>query len=169
MKRYIIAIVLLLLLFIFFRETAMFVFFVVLTGTIAYYSKLYHMPFDISPLFFFQIAVTRYYGPGYMLILVFFGYIIPKFAAGGGTNMISYVFILQSSLISLMTLLPPFAGMDLLTLGLITTVLQYIGGTLINLTMKPLMFSLLEGLATATNNLIYFLALSDVVVFLVSL
>lgn len=156
----IVSVVLLLL----FKKAALYLIFLALTAVIIYYSKLYHFPIDISPLFFFEIVITRYYGMQYTLLYVFFGYIIPKTFAGTNMKFDSYAFIAISMLANLFVLL--FPGMDLMLVGFITSVFQYFLGVLFSLTMRPFFLAVADGIANITNNILWFFMFSDFIVWL---
>jgi hypothetical protein len=154
----------LLLILIFMKKTFLFVVFIALTAIITYYTKLYHVPIDISPLFFLQIVITRYYGLKYTAIFILLGYFVPKIIAGHAANWMSYAFIGLSMLCNLLSVY--MGGLSLQAVGYITSVIQYIGGIFITMTMKPFYFAALDGIANVTNNLIWFLIFSDFIILL---
>jgi hypothetical protein len=151
-------------LFFVFKEAALYLIFLGLTAVIIYYSKLYHFPIDISPLFFLEIVITRYYGMQYTLLYVFFGYIIPKTFAGTNMKFDSYAFIAISMLANLFVLM--FPNMDLMMVGFITSIVQYFLGVLFSLTMRPLFLAIADGIANVTNNILWFFIFSDFIVWL---
>ncbi|AJF61921.1 TPA: hypothetical protein HA239_02460 [Candidatus Woesearchaeota archaeon] len=153
-----------LVLLLFAKKASFYVLFVGINAVIIYYSKLYHLPIDVSPLFFFEIVVTRYYGITYTLAFILFGYIIPKVLAGQGMKWESYAFVGVSVIANLISLY--MTGLSLQTVGFITSILQYIGGIFISLVMKPFVLAAADGIANVTNNLIWFLIFSDVIVWL---
>ncbi len=138
--------------------------FVGLTAIIIYYTKLYHIPIDVSPLFFLEIVITRYFGLQFTLLYVFLAYIIPKTFAGSNMKFDSYVFISISMVANAFALL--FPTMPLLTVGLITSVIQYVGGIMFSMTMKPFFMAAADGIANVLNNLLWFLIFSDLIVML---
>jgi hypothetical protein len=154
------------LLFLFFAERRVFMFaiFVIVTGIIIYYTKLIHFPIDVSPLFFLEIVITRYYGIGFTLLYIFLAYIVPKTFAGTSMKWDSYVFIGISMFANLFVLF--FTSMPLHLVGYITSVIQYIGGVLFQSSFKPPFLAALDGLANVTNNIIWFLIFSDLIVFM---
>ena len=70
--------------------------FISVTAIIIYYTKLYHLPVDVSPLFFLEITITKYYGLKHTLFYIFLAYIVPKTFAGSNMKFDSYVFIFIS-------------------------------------------------------------------------
>ena len=147
-----------------YKKAAVYLGFVALTAVITYYSKLYHLPFDVTPLFFLEIVITRYYGYEYMLLFILIAYIIPKVVAGSGMNWMSYAFISVSLLANALSLM--LTGLSLQTVGYITSVIQYIGGIFVGMVGRPFYIAASDGIANVTNNLLWFLIFSDVVVFL---
>ena len=154
---------LLLLMFIFTKRIFIYSIFTVFTAIIIYYTKLYHLPIDVSPLFFLEIVITRYYGMQYTLLFVLLAYILPKTYAGSNMKFDSYVFISISMFANVFALI--FPEMPLLAVGLITSIAQYIGGVIFQTTFKPLMFSVGDGIANVANNILWFLIFSDLIVF----
>ena len=141
--------------------------FILLTYIIVYYTKLWHVPIDVSPLFFFGVIITKYYGFGYVLIFYFIGYLIPKTLAGHSANWLSYIFISISWLSFLCVYLFP-NSMSLQILGYITSLIQFVLSAMFQSTMKPLLISLGDGVANVLNNLIWFLIFSDLIVWIMS-
>ncbi len=141
--------------------------FILLTYIIVYYTKLWHVPIDVSPLFFFGVIITKYYGFGYVLIFYFIGYLIPKTLAGHSANWLSYVFISISWLSFLCVYLFP-SSMSLQILGYITSIIQFVLSAVFQSTMKPLLISLGDGIANVLNNLIWFLIFSDAIVWIMN-
>ncbi|MFH2020114.1 MAG: hypothetical protein ABIJ34_01790 [archaeon] len=162
--RIIIAFALLLFLVFFYKKAFIYVLFLGVTALIIYYTKLYHVPIDISPLFFLEIVITRYYGLQYTLIFILFGYIIPKTFAGTNMKFDSYVFIAISMFANIFVLV--FSGMPLIMVGFITSIIQYIVGVLFSMTMKPAALAMLDGVANVANNLVWFLVFSDIITLL---
>jgi hypothetical protein len=151
------------LIFTFAKNAALFVIFVVLTYQIVYYVKLYHFPIDISPLFFLECVITKYYGFGYTLLFVFLAYLVPKAMVGGLGNWISYVFIS----IGLMGTIPfmIYPGLDLFTGGMIGCLILYFGAAMFQtfgLGMN-LIFCLSDGVGNVLPNIVWFLIFSDVI------
>ena len=167
-KRFRIFIVSIMLVFLFFtyRKISLYLFFMGVTALIIYYSKLYHVPIDISPLFFLEIVITRYYGMQYTLLYVFTAYIIPKTFAGQNMKFDSYVFIAISMIANVLVLL--FPGMPLMMAGFLTSIIQYILGVFFSMTMKPFVLAAADGFANVANNLVWFLIFSDAVVWLLA-
>ncbi len=149
-----------------YKKITLYSFFIIITGIIVYYSKLYHIPFDVTPLFFLEIVITRYFGLKYTLIYILLAYVLPKTMAGSGMNVISYAFITVSVVCNFLSLF--MTGLGLQTVGYVTSIIQYVGGIFVSMTMvgKPFMFSALDGIANVTNNLLWFLIFSDLIVFL---
>jgi hypothetical protein len=159
-----IMLILIILLLIFIaRRASFYVIFILITGIITYYSKLYHIPIDVSPLFFFQVVITRYYGIGFTLLFVFLGYIIPKLLAGSGMKWESYAFVISSLTVSYLS---SFIALPLHLVGYLASILQYAGGIFISMVSKPFFLSAADGIANTVNNLLWFLIFSDLVVFL---
>ena len=155
---------LLIITFISAKKTFLYVLFTVFTGIIIYYSKLYHFPIDVSPLFFLEVVITRYYGLQWTLLFILLGYIIPKTFAGSSMNWESYIFIgigLVPCAISMF-----FKQVPLVYIGYVSSVIQYIGGVMFQATMKPIVLCLSDGIANVTNNILWFLIFSDIIVFL---
>ena len=50
-------IIFILILFIFAKKASLYLIFVAVTGILTYIKKLYHLPVDISPLFFLEIVI----------------------------------------------------------------------------------------------------------------
>ena len=146
------------------RKIVFYIFFILITGYITYYSKLYHIPIDVSPLFFLEIVITRYYGIKYTLLFILLAYFGPKILAGHAANWMSYAFVGVSLMANLFVIF--FPNMNLQTIGYITSVIQYIGGIFINMTLKPFYFAVADGIANVTNNLLYFLIFTDFIIML---
>ena len=153
-----------LVLLLFAKKTSFYLMFIGINAVIIFYSKLYHLPIDVSPLFFFEIVITRYYGLNYTLIFILLSYIIPKILAGQGMKWESYAFIGVSILINVISLY--MTGLSIQTVGFITSIFQYIGGIFIGMVMRPFVLAAIDGVANITNNLIWFLIFSDLVVWL---
>jgi len=151
-------------LFNFAKKTFLYVAFTAFTSVIIYYSKLYHFPIDISPLFFLEIVITRYYGIQWTLLYILIGYIIPKTFAGSSMNWMSYVFISIGLIPCIISIF--FKTVPLVYVGYASSVIQYIGGVLFQSTLKPMLLSLGDGVANVANNMIWFLIFSDLVVWL---
>ena len=146
------------------KRTFLYVLFTIFTGIIIYYSKLYHFPIDVSPLFFLEVVIARYYGLQYTLLFILLGYIIPKTFAGSSMNWESYVFIgigLVPVTISIF-----FKQVPLVYVGYASSVIQYIGGVMFQSTLKPIVLCLSDGIANITNNILWFLIFSEIVVWL---
>ncbi len=152
------------ILFLVFKKAALYLVFIAMTAAIIYYTKLYHFPIDISPLFFLEIVITRYYGMQYTLIYVFLGYIIPKTFAGTNMKFDSYMFIAISMLANLFVLL--FPSMNLMAVGFITSIFQYFLGVMFSMTMRPFFLAVADGIANVTNNILWFFMFSDLIVWL---
>jgi hypothetical protein len=167
-KKFRLAVFLAVLLFLFFtyRKISIYILFIGLTAIIIYYSKLYHLPIDISPLFFLEIVITRYYGFQFTLLYVLLAYIVPKTFAGQNMKFDSYVFIAISMVANILVLV--FPGMPLMTVGFLTSVIQYFMGIMFSMTMKPFALAALDGFANVANNLVYFLIFSDLVVWILA-
>ena len=165
-KKFTIGLVLLITLFLFFfyRKASLYVFFLGITAIIIYYTKLYHVPIDVSPLFFLEIVITKYYGFGFTLLYVLLAYIIPKTFAGSNMNMNSYIFISISMIANVFVMV--FPTMPLIWVGFLTSIIQYIGGMIYQSTMMPVFFCAIDGLGNVANNLLWFLIFSDVIVWL---
>ena len=161
---FIIVLIFLMIFFKQFRKAVLYVFFILITGYITYYSKLYHLPIDVSPLFFLEIVITRYYGIKYTLLFILIAYFGPKMLAGHAANWRSYAFIAVSIIANIVAVYLPNMGIQ--TLGYLTSVIQYIGGIFITMTMKPFYFAAADGIANVTNNLLYFLIFSEFIVLL---
>jgi len=162
--RYVLIGLLLLITFISAKKAFVYVIFLILNGYIIYYTKLYHVPIDVSPLFFLEIVITRYYGLQWMLLFVFVSYIIPKTMAGSSMNWISYVYIsigLVPCIISVF-----FTTVPLVYVGYASSIIMYIGGAIFTSTMQPMILALSDGVANVTNNMLWFLIFSDLMVFL---
>ncbi|MCM2326061.1 MAG: hypothetical protein NDI94_06360 [Candidatus Woesearchaeota archaeon] len=149
------------LIFFMFKMIALYLVFIGITAMIIYYTKLYHIPIDISPLFFLEVVITRYYGFSYTLAYVLVAYIIPKTLAGTNMKFDSYMFIAVSMVACLFAY--AFPTMPLIYLGLLTSIIQYIGGVIFSMTMRPFFLSILDGIANVTNNLLWFLIFSDLI------
>lgn len=149
----------------FFISKKLFVFgiFTIITYFITYYSKLWHLPIDVSPLFFFGVVITKYYGFGYMLSFYLLAYFIPKTLAGHSANWLSYVFV-SISWISFLTIYI-FPNFDLRIIGYITSLIQFTLAAIFQATMKPLFIAIIDGIGNVLNNLIWFLIFSDLIVF----
>jgi len=160
---WVIAFILIILFFIA-RRSFLYVFFIAITALIIYYSKFYHIPIDVSPLFFLEIVITRYYSFNHTLLYVLLGYIIPKTFAGSNMKMDSYIFIAISMIANLVSLL--FPTMHLMTLGFLMSIIQYVGGILYSTTMRPLVIAAVDGIANVMNNLVWFLIFSDLIIWL---
>ncbi|NTV23818.1 MAG: hypothetical protein HGA85_05595 [Nanoarchaeota archaeon] len=145
------------------KKLVLYSIFVGITAVIIYYTKLMHFPIDISPLFFLEIVITRYYGLGYSLLYIFLAYIIPKTIAGQSMNWMCYIFISLSMVANVFVLF--FPSMPLQTVGFLTSVIQYILGVMFQSSFKPLMLSLADGFANVLNNIVWFLIFSDLIVF----
>ncbi|MEM4397735.1 MAG: hypothetical protein QW757_03885 [Candidatus Woesearchaeota archaeon] len=156
----------LLIILFFFISKKWFVFsvFTILTYYIIYYSKLWHLPLDVSPLFFFGVIITKYYGFQYMMLFYLLAYFIPKTLAGQSANWISYIFILISWFSFLTVFL--FPSLNLRILGYITSLIQFTLSAMFQSTMKPLFISILDGIGNVLNNLIWFLIFSDIIVWI---
>ncbi|MEM2131166.1 MAG: hypothetical protein QXR96_01455 [Candidatus Woesearchaeota archaeon] len=150
----------------FFISKKWFVFsvFTILTYYIIYYSKLWHLPLDVSPLFFFGVIITKYYGFQYMILFYLLAYFIPKTLAGQSANWISYIFI-SISWLSFLTVFI-FPTLNLRILGYITSLIQFTLSAMFQSTMKPLFISILDGIGNVLNNLIWFLIFSDIIVWI---
>ena len=116
-KRFKIGFIILMALFflLFAKRTFIYLFFVGFTAFIIYYSKLYHVPIDVSPLFFLEIVITRYYGIQYTLLYILLAYIIPKTFAGTNMKIDSYIFISIALFSNLFV--PFFPGIPLMMMG----------------------------------------------------
>ena len=155
-----------LLLFFTYRRMSLYVLFIGITAVIIYYSKLYHVPIDISPLFFLEIVITRYYGFQFTLLYVLLAYIIPKTFAGQNMKFDSYVFIAISMIANVFALV--FPGMSLMTVGFLTSIIQYFMGVIFSMTMKPFFLAAADGFANVANNLVYFLIFSDLIILILA-
>lgn len=144
------------------KKTFLYVVFTIINGYIIYYTKLYHVPIDVSPLFFLEIVITRYYGLQWMLLFVFLSYIIPKTMAGSSMNWISYVYISIGFIPCIMSVF--FKTVPLVYVGYASSVIMYIGGAIFSTTMQPLILALSDGVANVTNNMLWFLIFSDIIV-----
>ena len=153
---------LVILMLIFVKSLFLYFMFTVFTAIIIYYTKLYHFPIDISPLFFLEVVITRYYGLPYTLLFILIAYIVPKTFAGSNMKFDSYVFITISMFANFFVLL--FPNMPLLTVGFLTSIAQYIGGVIFSLTMKPLFLAAADGIANVMNNILWFLVFSGLIV-----
>jgi len=163
-KKFALGFIVTIIAFLFYRKAAIYLFFIFFTALIIYYTKMIHFPIDVSPLFFLEIVITRYYGIKYTLFYIFFAYIIPKTFAGSNMKFDSYVFISISMLANLFVMV--FPNMPLMQVGFITSIIQYIGGVIFSMTMKPFFVAVADGIGNVTNNLLWFLLFSDFVVFL---
>lgn len=163
-KRILIIALLLLLSFFFIRRASIYLIFTGLTAIIIYYTKLYHVPIDVSPLFFLEIVITRYYGIQYTLLYIVLAYIIPKTFAGSNMKFDSYVFISISMFANIFALI--FPNMSLMLVGFLTSIVQYIGGVIFSLTMKPFFIAASDGVANVANNLLWFLIFTDLIIWL---
>jgi hypothetical protein len=159
-----IAIVLILSLF-FKKMITLYIIFTAITYVIVYYTKLWHVPIDISPLFFLGVVITRYYGFQYMILFYTIAYLIPKTLAGHTANWLSYIFISISWLSFLFVYIAP-ASMSLQTMGYLTSIIQFVLSAMFQSTMKPLLVSLADGVGNVLNNLVWFLIFSDMIVFI---
>ncbi len=158
----------LILLIMFTKKWFVFGVFTILTYYIVYYTKLWHVPIDVSPLFFFGVVITRYYGFGNMLLFYLLAYFIPKTLTGHSASWISYIFVSISWASFLCVFLFP-SSMSLQLLGYITSVIQFTLSAMFQSTMKPLMMSIADGIGNVMNNLIWFLIFSDLVVWILGL
>ncbi|MEM3374764.1 MAG: hypothetical protein QXE31_06150 [Candidatus Woesearchaeota archaeon] len=151
----------------FFLNKKWFVFgiFTILTYIIIYYSKLWHLPIDVSPLFFFGLVITKYYGYQYMILFYILAYFIPKTLAGQSANWLSYIFISISWLSFLTVFLLP-KTLDLRILGYITSIIQFTLAAMFQATMKPLFIAIIDGIGNVLNNLLWFLIFSDLIVWI---
>ena len=150
------------ILFMLTKKLFIFSLFVIFTGIIIYYTKLMHFPIDVSPLFFLEIVITKYYGIAYTILFILLAYIIPKTIAGQSMNWMSYVFISISMFSNLFVLI--FPAMPLQTVGYLTSIIQYIGGVIFQSSFKPFFLSAADGFAYVLNNLLWFLIFSEVIV-----
>jgi hypothetical protein len=162
--RYLLLIPIALILFILTRKLFLFALFVGITCIIVYYTKLVHFPIDVSPLFFLEIVITKYYKFGYTLLFILLAYIIPKAIAGTSMHFDSYLFILISLISNLVVLFFPMIPLQIL--GYLTSVIQYIGGAIYQSTFKPVFLCLADGFANVLNNLLWFLIFSEISVML---
>ena len=144
-----------------FRKATLYLVFLMVTAVITYYSKLYHLPFDISPLFFFQIVITKYYGFSYTLAYIPFAYIIPKILAGSGFNWESYAFLAVELVANIPVIF--LSSLNLEALGMIAIVMLYFGGLCIGLISKPFFVAALDGIANNLGNLTWFLIFSHLI------
>jgi hypothetical protein len=151
--------------FFFKKRITLYVIFTALTTVIVYYTKLWHVPIDVSPLFFLGVVITRYYGFQYMILFYFIAYLIPKTMAGHSASWISYIFISISWLSFLFVYIAP-SSMSLQMMGYLTSIIQFVLAAMFQTTMKPLLISLADGVGNVLNNLVWFLIFSDFVVFL---
>ena len=150
--------------FLFAKKTFIYLFFIAFTAFIIYYTKLYHVPVDVSPLFFLEIVITRYYGIQYTLLYILLAYIVPKTFAGTNMKVDSYVFITISMLANAFALI--FPTVPLILVGFLTSIVQYFGGIFYNTINRPLFIAIADGIANVLNNIIWFLLFSDVIVWL---
>lgn len=146
------------------RRISLYIIFVLITGILTYIKKLYHLPIDITPLFFLEIVITRYYGLGYMLLFILLGYVIPAVLGGGGFKWESYAFVSVSIFCNLISVF--MVGLELQVVGYLTSIIQYVGGIFIGMVMKPFFVAAADGIANVTNNLLWFLIFTDLVIFL---
>jgi len=156
----------LLIIFSQYKKRAIYVTFLILNGIIIYYSKLYHFPIDVSPLFFLEIVITRYYGLEWTLLFILLSYIVPKTLAGSSMNWMSYIFISIGLIPVVISMF--FKNVPLVYLGYASSVIQYIGGVLFQSTMRPMLLCLGDGVANVLNNIIWFLLFSDVIVWILA-
>ncbi|MBN2368797.1 hypothetical protein JXC34_07275 [Candidatus Woesearchaeota archaeon] len=163
--RYALVIILACVLFFFKKMISLYVVFTAMTAIIVYYSKLWHIPIDVSPLFFLGVVITRYYGFQYMMLFYLVAYLIPKTLTGHTANWLSYIFISISWLSFLFVYIAP-GSMSLQTMGYLTSIIQFVLSAMFQTTMKPLLISIADGVGNVLNNLIWFLIFSDLIVFL---
>lgn len=159
----IVILIVIILIFMFAKNAALFVIFVVVTYQIVYYQKLYHLPMDLSPLFFLECVITKHYGVGYTFLFVFLAYLVPKAMVGGLGNWVSYVFISIGILGTLPFMIYP--GFDLFTGGMFGCLILYFGAALFQtfgLGMN-MIFCLSDGIGNVLPNVVWFLIFSDVI------
>ncbi|MBT3720736.1 hypothetical protein HN789_04025 [archaeon] len=159
----IVGLIVIILIFRFAKKTALFVIFAVLTYQIVYYQKLYHLPIDLSPLFFLECVITKYYGLSYTLLFVLIAYLVPKAMVGGLGNWISYVFISIGIMGTLPFILIP--GFDLMTGGLLGCLILYLGAAIFQSIGlgKNFIICLSDGIGNILPNIVWFLIFSDVI------
>ena len=128
-----------------------------------YYQKLYHLPIDLSPLFFLECVITKYYGLSYTLLFVLIAYLVPKAMVGGLGNWISYVFISIGIMGTLPFILIP--GFDLMTGGLLGCLILYLGAAIFQSIGlgKNFIICLSDGIGNILPNIVWFLIFSDVI------
>ena len=164
--RYLMYIPFVFIMFLLTKKLFVYTLFVIITGIIVYYTKLYHFPIDVSPLFFLEIVITKYYGIQFTLLFIVLAYIIPKTFAGQSMNWISYVFIGISMVSNLFVLI--FPSMPLQIAGYLTSIIQYVCGVIFQSTIKPFFLSIGDGIANVLNNIIWFLIFSDLIVLILN-
>ncbi len=146
------------------KKPFLYLIFLVITGIMTYYKKLYHSPVDFTPLFFLEIVITRYYGFKFLLIFIALGYVVPKLLAGGAMKWDSYAFVSISVICCYISLF--MTSLDLQIVGYLTSIIQYIGGVIIGAAVRPLLVAVADGVSNVANNLIWFLIFTDLIVWL---
>jgi len=162
--KYILLGLLLIITFLSAKKTFLYVIFTIFTSIIIYYSKLYHFPIDVSPLFFLEVVIARYYGLQWTLLFILLAYIVPKTLAGSSMNWESYIFIAIGLIPVTVSIF--FKQVPLIYVGYASSIVQYIGGVIFQSRMKPLILCLSDGVANVTNNMLWFLIFSDLMVLL---
>lgn len=159
----IVVILVLIIIFRFAKKAAMFLIFTIITYQITYYAKLYHLPFDISPLFFLECVITKFYGLNYTMLFILLSYLVPKALVGGLGNWQSYVFLTIGIIGNLPFIL--FPSFDLFIGGMIANLILYIGGIIgQNVLMgKNVFICISDGVANIMNNVVWFLIFSDLI------
>ena len=99
-----------------------------------------------------------------MLLFILLGYMIPAVLGGGGFKWESYAFVSVSIFCNILSLF--MLNLDLQVVGYLTSIIQYIGGIFIGMVAKPFFVAAADGIANVTNNLLWFLIFTDLVIFL---
>lgn len=144
-----------------YRKTGLYLLFILVTGTITFYSKLMFIPFDVSPFFFFQIVIAKYYGIILIIPLIIFGYIIPKLMAGRGIDFPTILYIGVATLISYVSTF--LQSMKLGYIGIVSSIVNYIFSGIIGKIEKPIVFAFLHGIPYLTVNILWFLLFGDII------
>ncbi|MFH0874645.1 MAG: hypothetical protein V1859_01820 [archaeon] len=75
--------IILILLILFFRKTAIYFILVLLTSAFVYLNYYIHLPFDLSPVLFLSLIITREYNFFMSILYIFVAGILPMVFAGG--------------------------------------------------------------------------------------
>lgn len=125
------------------------------SGLLVFINYTIKVPVDFTPVFFFSILITRFYGIGYSLLFLVIGGVLPTLISGVVIDVNYFLVLIITVLINLVSLF--FTTFNLIIVGIILTFIYSILDGVVNIFFgEDLMKEVISVVFNISVNTLYF-------------